>query len=376
MMDNNLKFTRGGAELTIELLDKLQAATNTKNVLISPLSIQTCMALAFTGANGDTANEIAKVMKFVSNSPEEVADTFHNVLTDYEDSKLVKIANKIYIQEGHAIKPKYAAITKEKFNAAAENINFAENVVAAKNINNWVEEKTAGKISDLIPEYALDSDTRLVLLNALHFKGEWEEKFDPTHTNEDDFWLNENESTKVQLMRKQGKFRFGYLRDYDCEALEMLYQDSDLSMFVLLPNKRNGLSAVADKLKGVNLLDLDQQLRTVENLIVKFPKFKIEYSAELSNVMKEMGIIAAFGDADLSNLLEPSKGISVSKIFHKTFIEVNEEGCEAAAATGFVCRKRCMPPQFTANSPFFYFIWNKKNILFAGAFVTPPKVAG
>lgn len=290
MSDNNMKFARGGAELTIELLDKLNAARNKENVLISPLSIQTCMALAFTGAQGDTANEIAKVMKFVSNSPEEVADSFHHVLTNYEDSKLVKMANKVYVQEGHAIKPEYAAVTKQKFHAAAESINFAENVAAANKINKWVEEKTAGKISDLIPAHALDADTRLILLNALHFKGEWQEKFDPEDTKEDDFWLNETESTKVQFMRKQSEFRFGYLPDYECEALEIPYKDSDLSMFVLLPMKRDGLKAMADKLKGVNLLDLDKQLRTMNDMIVKFPKFKIEYSIELSKVMQEVSV--------------------------------------------------------------------------------------
>ncbi|XP_073847653.1 uncharacterized protein [Musca autumnalis] len=375
MSDNNLKFARGGAELTVELLDKLQAATNKENVLISPLSIQTCMALAFTGAKGETANEIAKVMKFVSTSPEEVAETFHNVLTNYEGSKLVKMANKVYVQEGCGIKPEYAAITKEKYYAAAESINFAENVAAATKINNWVEEKTAGKIGDLIPAEALDSDTRLILLNALHFKGEWQEKFDPADTSEEDFWLNETESTKVQLMRKSGEFRFGYIPDYECEALEIPYKDSDLSMFVLLPFKRDGLQAMADKLKGANLLDLDQQLRTVNDMIVKFPKFKIEYSVELSKVMQEMGIKTAFGAADLSNLLESSQGVNVSEIFHKTCIEVNEEGCEAAAATGFVGTFCCLPPQFKADHPFMYFIWNKKNIFFAGAFVEPPNQA-
>ncbi|XP_061390553.1 serine protease inhibitor 42Dd-like [Musca vetustissima] len=375
MAENNTKFNRGGAELSIELLDKLQAATNKENVLISPLSIQTCMALAFTGAKGATAEEIAKVMNFPSNCTKDVANSFHQVLSKYENNKLVKIANKVYVQEGHTIKPEYAAITKEKYYASAESINFAENVAAANKINNWVEEKTSGKITDLIPSDALDADTRLILLNALHFKGEWQEKFDPEDTKEDDFWLNENESIQVEFMRNQGDFRLGYLPDYECEALEMPYKDSDLSMFVLLPVKRDGLKALVEKLKGVNLLDLDQQLSTASNMIVKFPKFKIEYSIELSKVMQEMGIKTAFEAADLSNMLESeTQGVYVSDIFHKTSIEVNEEGCEAAAATGLVATFRCMPRQFMADCPFLYFIWNKKNILFAGAFVKPPQI--
>uniref|UniRef100_A0A1L8ED10 Putative serine proteinase inhibitor n=1 Tax=Haematobia irritans TaxID=7368 RepID=A0A1L8ED10_HAEIR len=371
MTENDLKFARGGAELTLELFDKLKASTNKENVLISPLSIQTAMALAFSGAKGPTADEIATAMKFISKCPQEVAETFHHVLEKYQDSNLVKMANKVYVQEGNAIKPEYAALTKEKYHAEAESVDFVQSQLAAQNINSWVESKTAGKITDLISADALGPDTRVVLLNALHFKGEWQEKFDEENTAEDDFWLNEEESVKAKFMRLQSKFRYGFLPDLECEALELPYKDSDLSMFIILPFKRDGLNALAEKLKTTNLLDLDSQLRTMNDMVVRFPKFKIEYSIELSDVLKEMGIKSAFGPADLSNMMESAQGLYVAQVLHKTAIEVNEEGCEAAAATGLRIQLRCMPRTFSADNAFFYFIWNKKNILFAGAFVKP-----
>uniref|UniRef100_A0A1I8Q5W3 Serpin domain-containing protein n=1 Tax=Stomoxys calcitrans TaxID=35570 RepID=A0A1I8Q5W3_STOCA len=372
MSEIEKKFARGGAELTLELFDKLQASTNKDNILLSPLSIQTAMALAFAGAKGATADEIASAMKFVSKCPKEVAESFHTVLAKYQDSALVKIANKVYVQEGNAIKPEYATVTKEKYHAAAETVDFAKSEAAAQNINAWVENKTAGKITDLVSADSLGPDTRLVLLNALHFKGEWQEKFDEEDTREDDFWLNEEESVQVKFMFRQSNFRYGYIREFECEALELPYKDSDLSMFVLLPDKRDGLKDLAEKLKTVNLLDLDQKLHDADDMIVRFPKFKIEYSIELSDVLKEMGIKTAFGPADLSNMVESAHGLYVSQVLHKTSIEVNEEGCEAAAATGLKIQFRCMPPRFSANNAFFYFIWNKRHIFFAGAFVKPP----
>ncbi|XP_073813460.1 serpin 55B [Musca autumnalis] len=374
MFDFNLQFARGGAQFTVELFEKLQAATTKENIIVSPFSVQTCLALAFAGAKEETADEIATAMKYVSNFPPEVAETFQFVLEKYKDSELLKIANKIYVQEGQEIKEDYAAATKEHYHAEADSVNFAENEAAAEKINTWVEEKTEGKITNLITPDCLDETTRLVLLNAMHFKGEWEKKFDESQTEEDDFWIAEEEAVKVNYMNQKEKFGYGYFEEYNCTALEMPYKDSDLSMFVMLPQEREGLKDLAEKLKEVNLVDLAEKMNT-EEVVVKFPKFKVDYSIELSDILKEMGINKAFSDdADFSNILENPEGLSISKVFHKASIEVNEEGSEAAAATGMIMMTRMMmmPLQFVADRPFFYWIWNKKNILFAGAFVNAP----
>lgn len=287
MFDFNLEFARGGARFTVEFFKKLAAEGVKENIVFSPFSIQTCMALAFAGAEGETADEIATAMRFVSNFPPEVAETFQFVLEKYMNSDLLKIANKVYVQEGKNLKAEYATETKEHYHAEAEEINFAESEAAAQVVNSWVEDQTASKITNLVGADSFNSLTRLVLLNALHFKGDWEHKFDEAHTEEDDFWIAEEESVKVKYMNQKSKFGYGYFDELNCQALEMPYKDSDLSMFVLLPNEREGLKDLAEKLQEVNLVDLAEKMNT-EEVVVKFPKFKVEYSKELSEVLKEV----------------------------------------------------------------------------------------
>ncbi|XP_064543933.1 serine protease inhibitor 42Dd [Drosophila montana] len=374
MFDFNLEFARGGASFTSELFQLLAAGGLKQNIVFSPFSIQACLALAFAGAQGETADEIAKGLHFVSNFPPEVAQTFQFVLQKYKDSDLLKVANKLYVQQGKQLKPSYEATIKTDYNSEAESINFALSASAAQLINGWVNAKTEGKITELVTADSFDENTRLVLLNALHFKGSWAHKFDEARTEADDFWIAEEQSVKVNYMNQKAKFGYGHFEDLGCTALDMPYKDSDLSMLVLLPQEREGLKSLAEKLKSVNLVDLAAKL-AVEEVHVKFPKFKADYSIELADKLQQLGITKMFNEgAEFNNLLESPEGIFVSKVVHKATIEVNEEGTEAAAATGIIMMTRMMlmPLQFQADRPFFYVIWNKRNIVFAGAFVNAP----
>ncbi|XP_030374814.1 leukocyte elastase inhibitor [Scaptodrosophila lebanonensis] len=374
MFDFNLECARGGANFTTDLFTRLAAGGLTNNIVFSPFSIQTCVALAFAGAQGETADEIAKALHYVSNFPPEVAETFQFVLEKYRNSDLLKIANKLYVQQGKELKADYSAAIKEHYNSEAESINFAANEEAAQSINSWVNAKTNGKISELVSASNFNELTRIVLLNAIHFKGSWVHKFDEASTAEDDFWVGEEQSVKVQYMNQKAKFGYGYFEELGCTALDMPYKDSDLSLLALLPQEREGLKDLAEKLKSINLVDLAGKLNE-EEVQVKFPKFKIDYSLDLGEKLKQLGINKMFTDgAEFDNLLESPEGLSVSNVLHKATIEVNEEGTEAAAATGIIMMTRMMllPLQFVADRPFFYVIWNKRNILFAGAFVNAP----
>uniref|UniRef100_A0A034V5D8 Neuroserpin n=1 Tax=Bactrocera dorsalis TaxID=27457 RepID=A0A034V5D8_BACDO len=375
MFDFNLEFARGGAAVATELFELLAAGGVKQNIVFSPFSIQTCVALAFAGASGETADQIAEGLKFASNFHPEVATTFAFVFDKYKDSELLKIANKVYVQQGHELKPDYQTELKESYNAETENVNFEDSENVAATINSWVEDKTAGKIKDLVQASAFSALTRLVLLNALHFKGLWAHKFEEEQTVEDDFWISEEESVKVQYMNQKAKFGYGFFEELDCQALELPYKDSDLSMLVLLPNEREGLKTLAEKLKSVNLVDLAGNLEANEDVVVQLPKFKVEYEVELTETLKKLGITKIFSEeAEFSNMLESPEPLQVSNVFHKAVIEVNEEGTEAAAATAMIMMTRCLliPLQFVADRPFFYAIWNKRNILFAGAFVNAP----
>uniref|UniRef100_A0A1B0BLE1 Serpin domain-containing protein n=1 Tax=Glossina palpalis gambiensis TaxID=67801 RepID=A0A1B0BLE1_9MUSC len=374
MSDLNLHFARNCAEFCVEFFQKLAAGGIKENIIFSPFSVQSCVALAFAGAQGDTANEIATVLKFTSNSVSEVAKTFEYVLENYKNSELLKIANKICVQQGKAIKPEYANLVKTHFQAETEELDFNENETSAASINDWVEQKTAGKITELVSADCFDSMTRIVLLNALHFKGYWAKKFDKSQTIKDDFWISSEESVQLEYMTQKSKFGYGYFDNLNCTALEMPYENSDLSMFVLLPGERDGLKNLAEQLKEVNLVDLAAKMHQ-EEVAVKFPKFTVSYQTELSDILKRMGTKRMFTDtAEFGNMLESPEDLHVSKVLHKACIEVNEEGTEAAAATGIIMMTRMMllPTQFIADHPFLYMIWNKRNILFAGAFVNAP----
>lgn len=290
MFDFNLEFARGGASFTAELFQLLSEGGVKQNIVFSPFSIQTCIALAFAGAQGETADQIATGLRFVSNFPPEVAQTFQFVLEKYRNSPLLKVANKLYVQQGKQLKASYEAAIREQYHSEAESINFALSDAAAQSINAWVNAKTEGKITELVTPDAFNDNTRLVLLNALHFKGSWLHRFQEEATAEDDFWVAEEQSVKVQYMNQKAKFGYAHFPDLECTALDMPYKDSDLSMFVLLPQEREGLKQLAEKLKTVNLVDLAGKLVT-EEVHVKFPKFKVDYSIELGDKLKQVRML-------------------------------------------------------------------------------------
>lgn len=259
----------------------------TKNIIISPLSVQTCVALAYAGASGETAQEIVKGLHLVSNKREEVAASYAEFLQSYKDNQLVKIANKIYVNENYKLKESFREITQKYFNSEADTLNVGNPVVAADKINKWVEDKTNNKIKDLISPDNIDDYTRLVLVNAIYFKGSWAKKFDKENTMKENFYYSENDSTKVDMMTQKSKFRYGTFDDLDACTLELPYADSNLSMLIVLPNSRTGLKDVGSKLKNKSIFEISQNMYQTE-VNVMLPKFKVEYAVELNEPLKQV----------------------------------------------------------------------------------------
>jgi len=344
------------------------------NVIFSPFSIQACVAMARIGATGETAKEMDNGLNLVFSDVTSIADTFYNILAKYIDSPILKIANKIYVNDGYTIKKEFNEIISNKFFSAAEPINFAQNIEAANTINHWVESKTNNLIKNFIlPEY-LGSSTRLVLVNAIHFKGDWLFPFARHRTQNEDFYLNEVDTVKVPMMYLQADIPYVNLPELDATAIQLPYNNSDLSMLVILPNLRTGLNSLEQKLKTVLLTQITSKM-TRQTVEVKFPKFKAESSIDLSEALQKLGMSRMFSNkAEFPNMLESSERIAVSKVIHKAFIDVNEEGTEAAAATAVVsvvgAGMNFNPPQkksFIADKPFYYAIkTSEKLILFAG----------
>ena len=255
---------------------------------------------------------------------------------------------------------------------------------AAEVINYWVAEKTNNKVTEIVTPDAVDSMTRLVLVNAVYFKGDWLKKFDANVTKDDDFHISLNESVKVKMMHMKSKFYFGVNSELNCQALELPYTGENLSMFILLPDQATTLSQLEEKLTSDDLVNAQEKFSmTSAKVSVWLPRFSLDEKLSLADVLGEMGMrdLFAQGVADLSGL-DGSKELFVSKILHRAVVEVNEKGTEAAAATAVVTMMRSAPlpvkeVNFRADRPFLFFIRDKatRSILFLGRLAKPPSVA-
>ncbi|XP_059225869.1 antichymotrypsin-2-like [Stomoxys calcitrans] len=369
-------FSKISEDFGFKLFAQLSKSDEKKNVIFSPFSIQTSLAMARMGAAGATAVDMDNGLGFPPVTEETLAEKYFEVLSPYTNSNVLKIANKIYVMKDYKVKAMYNELLQQKFISQAENINFAENDMAAKKINSWVETKTNHLIQNLISPSMLNNDTRLVILNAIHFKGEWLKKFAEFSTRDKDFYLDETNTVKVKMMHVKASFRYGEYPELNASALEMRYRNSDLSMLVLLPKSRTGLAKLQKDLRSVSLNALTRRMYTTE-VIVDFPKFKADFSIELSGVLKELGMERIFSkEADFSNMLNSAERLAISKVIHKAFIEVNEKGTRATGSTmvnAYSARPRVPPPPkiFNADHGFYYFVRNAKGInVFQGSQVS------
>ncbi|XP_034485107.1 alaserpin-like [Drosophila innubila] len=351
-----------------------------RNIICSPLSIQTCAGMLRMGAvdGSETAIELDGGLNFSSNYAKEIANGFSNVLTTYVECSVLTMANKLYLMKDYKVRKRFNEILTQKFHSEAENIDFSIGSEAANTINGWVESRTNKLISNIVSSDALSGNTRLVLVNAIHFKGEWTVKFEESETRSEDFFLGNEKILKVSMMNAANKYYFADLPEMDAKALRLAYQDTDLFMLIILPNLNAGLKQLEKKLQTTSLEDITSQL-TLHKVFVKLPKFKAEFEQELTPVFKEMGIKLIFnGQAEFGNMLDSNERLDVSKILHKAFIEVNEEGTEVAAATAMVVAVRSMPPpelepkHFYADHPFYFTIYHANHgCLFVGNFNSP-----
>lgn len=367
------QFVHGAANFGITLYKNAAEDAKDKNLVLSPLSVQMACGLAYMGAAGNTAQSMAAGLGFGNAERTAIAGDFKSVLGLYNNHPMLTLANKVYIAEGHRVKDEFRDLAVKNFYSDAETINFTNSESAASTINQWVEGKTNNKIKKLIDGGSLNSDTRMILVNAIYFKGNWAVAFPKANTQKAAFYTTDTKSVQVDMMEVKSNFKFGELPELDATAVELPYQNSDLAMLIILPNKRDGLRNLESKLTPQNILDVSKQLQTTE-VVVKLPKFRIESEIEMKDILSRMGMSDMFsGQADFSNLLETSEPLAVSKVIHKAFIEVNEEGTEAAASTGVLIELHIdiSPPKFEANRSFFFVILQRNISLFSGKVFKP-----
>ncbi|KAG6928141.1 serpin B6-like [Chelydra serpentina] len=379
-MDN---LSKANTTFALNLFKKLSENANTQNIFFSPLSISSALSMVFLGANGNTAAQMAKVL-FLDKA-EDIHDGYQSLISEINKpgtNYLLRIANRLYGEKTFTFLATFIDSCQKFYHAKLEQLDFSRAAEdSRKHINFWVEEKTEGKIQNLLAQGVVDSMTKLVLVNAIYFKGNWATQFNKDCTVERQFKMNKNESKPVQMMFKEAKFNMSYIADFQTKILDLPYVDNETSMIILLPDEiqdnSTGLEQLERELTYEKLIEwINPETMDYREVEVFLPRFKLEETYDLKPVLRSMGMADAFDSykVDLSGM-SASNDLVLSEVVHKSFVEVNEKGTEAAAATVVVFRTLCarILPQFTADHPFLFFIRHNKtgNILFYGRFCSP-----
>lgn len=281
-----------------ELFSKLVEQKSSQNIIYSPISIQTALSLAYIGAEGRTAEEMRDVLRLGQGDKTQVAENFGDFVRTLSKSKKVNeiqspqltIANRIYVAEDKKISPEFNRIAQEYFDAVAENLNFADKEKAVNTINKWVEEQTENKIHDLVkPDLFEPSSNAMVLVNAIYYKAQWLHPFVKYLKKDQIFNINSKEQEEVEFMFNSKNYRYAELSDLDAKVLELPYNNSDISMLIILPNDIEGLEKLETKLKNLDLNVITSRMTTA-NIDVYLPKFRIEYEVDLIDALEDVSV--------------------------------------------------------------------------------------
>uniref|UniRef100_A0A670Z1T6 Serpin family B member 1 n=1 Tax=Pseudonaja textilis TaxID=8673 RepID=A0A670Z1T6_PSETE len=316
---------------------------------------------------------------------EDLHSVFHtlNAKINWSDAPyILKLANRLYGEKTFNFLSDFLTNTQNLYGSELSKVDFSNAPDKAKEeINQWVEQQTEGKIPDLLSEGSINEMTKLVLVNAVYFKGSWAKAFQEKDTEDKPFRLNKTEKKNVKMMFMKEKLPFGYIPECHCRVLELPYKGEDLSMIILLPDdiedNSTGLEQLEQQLTLEKLQEWNQNMISEVDVYVHLPKFQLEENYDLKSYFAALGLVDMF-DSDKANLsgMSGAQGLHVSKIVHKSFLEVNEEGTEAAAATAATITNTFSLPMeenFIADHPFVFFIRHNptNTILFLGRFASP-----
>ncbi|XP_050527349.1 leukocyte elastase inhibitor-like isoform X2 [Daktulosphaira vitifoliae] len=341
------------------------------NIIYSPFSIHVIMFMASVGAAGKTFDEIINTIYLTKDN--HLLDAYKELLDNLNEHNVLKIATGMFIDNSFKVKQHYIDKTCKYLNSTMEKVNFKENPEHQREyINSWVENKTNGKIKDLFSAESINKDTALVLANAIHFKNGWKHKF--SDTVDEPFYISKGNEINVKMMTLTKNVYYFHNEHLKYAALELPYDKNYYRMIILLPDAKDGIDSLENNLSNIKLSELSKKMTTY-NVNVKLPRFKIEQSFDLENVLAELGCSSMFSrEANFSEICDsPNDTLCVSKVVHKAFIDVDENGTEAAAATGMaIALNKCIMKQldsvkFFANHPFVILILGKNNVpLFIG----------
>jgi serpin B len=350
-----------------------------ENLVISPFSISTALAMTFAGADGNTAMQMARTLYFDKDQEafhKNFSEWVNTILEKGESKKQLQIANSLWPQEDYPFLDEFINLIRQYYGSAFYKVNYkGDREQIRQQINAWVEKHTNDLIKDLIQPGVLTDDTRLVLVNAIYFLSNWKIAFDENATHAGVFHINGERTANVPFMYMKDDLKYSKTDDY--QALELEYEGGDFSMLVVLPAENKDLNSF---MKDFDALTFAQTIEKLEKQEVQvyLPSFKVRSKFDLEKLLAAMGMPDAFSNrADFSRMT-PLNDLKIDKVIHEAFIDVNEEGTEAAASTAVVIiRKSAIvdPPAniFRADRPFFYAIRenSSNSVLFMGKVVNP-----
>ncbi|XP_044272319.1 serine protease inhibitor 42Dd-like [Tribolium madens] len=351
-----------------------EIAKNEKDdFVVSPFSAQTILALAQNGAKGETGTEIRSALR-LPNSRRQINSVFKSLLSKlgtHKDTFTLQTANKIYIKDKYPIKPGFNQTATEIYHSETENIDFAQNAIAAEKINTWVSQHTNNTIKGLIEPQKLNQDTVALLINAIYFSGAWKKPFKGRLTKKRPFKAPSGE-LEVEMMANSDFFGYHESKELDATFLQMPFR-GDAHMVVVLPKEDAGIAHLESQLELV----YKSPIFTWEYVAVTIPKFKIETSVDFKRVLRSLGVKKAFRKADFSDLAGEKGEIRVTDVVQKAFIGVDEGGVVASAATAVIFQPKSLRQNpgtkkyFTADHPFLFYIKINDVVIFTGRVLSP-----
>ena len=364
-------------KLGFSLFNEIQKTEQDKNIFISPFSISVALAMTLNGAAGETEQAMTNTLQLHGLDSESINTGYaglRQTLLTSDPKVTLTIANSLWARQGFSFKPDFLQRNTQFFGAEISTLDF-DNSSASKTINQWVDTNTNGKIQKIVGDQ-IDPITVLFLINAIYFKGTWQKEFDPSKTREGPFHLANGDEKQVPMMRQQRWYP--YYREENFQAISLAYGDGQMSMYIFLPDRESDLNIFLENLNAESWENWMSQFHEQDVSLV-MPKFKLEYGKTLNDPLKALGMGVAFDPelADFSRMASLEFGnLYIEKVVHKTFVEVNEEGTEAAAATSVEVGVKSVPPppiSFSVDRPFFFAIRDNetKTVLFMGIVVEP-----
>jgi serpin B len=369
-------LVKGNTAFALDLYRNLREREG--NLFLSPYSISTALAMTYAGARGDTEQQMATVLNFTRDHKQlhpPFTELQAQLNKEQSNGKIeLSVANALWAEKNYSFLENFIDMTNKNYGAPLSRVDFKNNPEQARTrINEWVEQKTNDKIKDLIKPGVINALTRLVLTNAIYFRGNWTRQFKESATKENKFWIAPDKAIMVPLMTQEDDFAYG--ENENMQILELPYVGNSLSMIILLPKTIDGLSELETTLTVENLT-LWTGLLSTREIRIYLPKCKMTSAFSLKQTLSAMGMPDVFTPkADFSGMTG-NKDLFISAVIHKAFVDIHEEGTEAAAATAVTMRMTAMrtpPSEFRADHPFLFLIRHNPSgsILFLGRVTDP-----